>query len=75
MISSPPRRWCATPNVDWTMVRLAILNNGPMTGKVKAGYIGRGEVSTSTTRADIADFMLKQVRNQKYLGQAPLISN
>lgn len=62
-------------DLDWTIVRLSMLNNGPRSGKVKAGYMGRGEVGTRISRADIADFMLKQVQDKKYLRQAPLISN
>jgi putative NADH-flavin reductase len=62
-------------NLDWTIIRLSLLNDNPRTGKVRVGYMGRGEVRTRITRADIADFMLKQVREEKYLKQAPLISN
>jgi putative NADH-flavin reductase len=62
-------------DLDWTIVRLSLLNNGPKSGKVKVGYMGRGEVGTRISRADIADFMLKQVNDPKYLRQAPLISN
>jgi len=62
-------------DLDWTIVRLAILNNKPKSGKVKVGYVGSGEVGTQIRRADIADFMLKQIENTKYLRQAPAISN
>jgi putative NADH-flavin reductase len=62
-------------DLDWTIVRLAILNNKPKSGKVKAGYVGSGEVATQISRADIADFMLKQITEMKYLHEAPAISN
>jgi putative NADH-flavin reductase len=62
-------------DLDWTIVRLAILNNKPKSGKVKAGYVGTGEVGTQISRADIADFMLKQIEDTKYLREAPAISN
>ena len=62
-------------DLDWTIVRLAILNNKPKSGKVKAGYVGTGEVATQISRADIADFMLKQITDMKYLHEAPAISN
>ncbi len=62
-------------DLDWTIVRLAMLNNGPKSGKVKAGYVGSGKVGTQISRADIADFMLKNVQNAEYLRQAPAISN
>jgi uncharacterized protein YbjT (DUF2867 family) len=62
-------------DLDWTIVRLIMLNNNPKSGKVRAGYLGRGEVGTWISRADIADFMLKQIQDTKYLRQAPAISN
>lgn len=64
-----------TSDLEWTIVRLAVLNNKPKSGKVKAGYVGTGEVGTSISRADIADFMLSQIDDAKYLRQAPAISN
>ena len=62
-------------DLDWTIVRLAMLNNKPKSGRVRAGYLGRGEVGTWISRADIADFMLQQVHDKKYVRQAPAISN
>jgi N-acyl-L-homoserine lactone synthetase len=61
--------------LDWTIVRLTLLNDNSKSGKVRVGYLGRGEVGTWVSRADIADFMLKQVKDTKYLQQAPVISN
>jgi putative NADH-flavin reductase len=62
-------------DLDWTIVRLSMLNNKPKSGKVRAGYVGRGDVGTWISRADVADFMLKQVQDTKYLRQAPAITN
>lgn len=62
-------------DLDWTIVRLALLNNKPMTGRLKTGYVGRREVGTRISRADTADFMLKQIDDTRYLRQAPAISN
>jgi len=62
-------------DLDWTIVRLTMLNDKPKSGKVRVGYLGKGEVGTWISRADIADFMLKQVEDTKYLRQAPAISN
>jgi putative NADH-flavin reductase len=61
-------------DLDWTIVRLPMLNNNPKSGKVKVGYLGRKEVGTWISRADVADFILKQVQDTKYLRQAPVIS-
>jgi putative NADH-flavin reductase len=62
-------------DLDWTIVRLTLLNDKPKSEKVRAGYLGRREVGTWVSRADVADFMLKQVEDTKYLRQAPAISN
>jgi len=62
-------------DLDWTIVRLTTLNNNPKSGKVRAGYLGKGEVGLRISRADLAEFMLKQVQDTKYLRQAPVISN
>jgi hypothetical protein len=56
-------------------VRLTTLNNNPKSGRVRVGYLGKGEVGLRISRADLAEFMLKQVQDTKYLQQAPIISN
>jgi putative NADH-flavin reductase len=62
-------------DLDWTIVRLTMINNKPKSGKIRAGYVGRGDVGTWISRADVADFMLKQVQDMRYLRQALTISN
>ena len=62
-------------DLDWTILRLTTLNNKTKSGKVRVGYLGKGEVGLRISRADLAEFMLKQVQNTKYLRQSPVISN
>jgi hypothetical protein len=62
-------------DLDWTIVRVAMLNDKTKTGAVKVGYVGTGQVDLNISRADFADFMLKQVEDKRYLKQAPAISN
>ncbi len=61
-------------DVDWVVVRGPILTEGPHTGTYRVGWTG---VNTGirVSRADIVDFMLKQVTDTTYLRQAPLISD
>jgi putative NADH-flavin reductase len=61
-------------DIDWTIVRGPMLNEGPHTGQYRVGWVG---VNTGTriSRADVADFMLKQVRDTTYLRKAPMISD
>jgi len=62
-------------DLDWTIVRVATLNDKSKTSLVKVGYVGSGQVGLSISRADFADFMLKQVADRVYLKKAPAISN
>lgn len=51
-------------DLDWTIVRLTTLNNNPKSGKVRVGYLGKGEVGLRISRADLAEFMLSKYRIQ-----------
>ena len=62
-------------DTNWTIVRVSLLNNNPGSGRIRVGYLGRKQVGTNLSRADMAAFMLKQVQDTTYLRQAPAISN
>ncbi|GII77796.1 hypothetical protein Sru01_27780 [Sphaerisporangium rufum] len=62
-------------DLDWTLVRVAKLNDRPAGGDVKVGHYGHGVLSLSTSRADLAAFLLGQVTDRTYLRQAPAISS
>lgn len=59
---------------DWTIVRVSMLIDAPKTGVVKVGHVNK-EMGMRITRADLAEFVLKQVQDTTYLRQAPAISN
>jgi nucleoside-diphosphate-sugar epimerase len=60
---------------EWVIVRPAALTNGPRTGVYIVGAnIGDWLYSAKISRADVADFMLKQLTNTEYLGKTPGIS-
>ena len=61
-------------DLDWTIVRVPMITDGPQTGKIQAGYVGKG-MGARISRADMADFILKQVNDNTYLHKAPAISN
>lgn len=61
-------------DLDWTVVRVPMLTDDPATGSVKVGYVGRG-TGPRLSRADMADFMLRQLTDDAYIRQAPAISN
>lgn len=59
--------------LDYVIVRGPRLTDGPHTGDYKVGYVGK-ESGTQASRADVADFMLKQVDDDSWLGKAPIVS-
>jgi len=61
--------------LDWTIVRFLQPTDDPKKGNVKHGFVGKTKIGMSVTRADIADFALKQVTDKTYIGKMPSISN
>ena len=62
--------------LNWTIVRLPLLSNKPKSGTVKTGYPGDGKIKLSlVSRGDVAEFLLAQVHEPKFLHQAPVINN
>jgi hypothetical protein len=60
--------------LEWVAVRVPRLLDESATGNVHAGYWGTGN-GMSLTRADLASFMLKQLTEDVWLNQAPVVSN
>jgi nucleoside-diphosphate-sugar epimerase len=61
--------------LNWTLARITNPTDKPATGRVRAGFLGRDDVGSSMTRADIARFLLDQVTDDTYRQAAPAISN
>ncbi len=59
--------------LDWTIVRGPRLTEGPKRGSYRVGYVGKGTGAT-ISRADLADFMLKQATDDTYVHKAPVVS-
>ena len=62
-------------SLDWTIVRPPHLTDGPRTGVYRHGFTMtdkriKGEIS----RADVAEFMLKQLTDDTYLHRTPGVS-
>jgi hypothetical protein len=56
-------------------VRVSTLDNKPKSGKVRAGYLGTGEIGIQLSRADMAGFILDELKKAEYIRQMPAISN
>jgi uncharacterized protein YbjT (DUF2867 family) len=56
---------------DWVIVRPAVLSNAPARGNYRHGRnIGNYLWTNRVARADVADFMLKQLTDDDYIGAA-----
>lgn len=61
-------------DLDWVIIRPARLIDGPQRGKYKVGNHLSIDMNAKITRADVADFILKQVSDNSYVHQVPRIS-
>lgn len=60
--------------LNWIIIRPGFLTHGPVTGKYRVLTDISGVTAGSISRADVAHFMLSQVREPAYLHQTPLIT-
>ncbi len=62
-------------NLDWVIVRPGALANAERTGKYRSGFSGADKsIKAKISRADVADFMLKQITDDTYLRKTPGVS-
>jgi putative NADH-flavin reductase len=60
--------------LDWVIVRPGFLTNGARTGKYRALTELSGVKAGKISRADVADFILREAAEMKYRGQTPLLT-
>lgn len=60
-------------DLDWTIVRFPRLIDGAYTGKYRVGYVGR-DSGSQLSRADGADFILKELSTNQWIKKAPIVS-
>ena len=58
---------------DWLIVRPGFLTNGPRTGMYRVIDDLTNLTAGKISRADVADFMLKELRNPSHFGKTPLL--
>jgi len=59
--------------LKWVVVRGPRLTNDPATGKYRVGWVGVNS-GMKLTRADLADFLVKQLEDETYNQQMPMVS-
>jgi uncharacterized protein YbjT (DUF2867 family) len=59
-------------DADWVIARPGILTNGAATGSYRHGQnVGNFIIGKKISRADVADFMLRQLTDDAYIGTSP----
>ena len=62
-------------SLDWTIVRPPHLKDGPRTGAYRRGFLPTDRrIEGIISRADVADFMLKQLTDDSYHHEKPGVS-
>jgi putative NADH-flavin reductase len=61
--------------LDWTIVRPGAFTDGPLTGTYRHGFPAADKTTRlKISRADVADFMLRQLTDAAYLKRTPGLS-
>jgi nucleoside-diphosphate-sugar epimerase len=61
--------------LEWVIVRPPMLTNGAQTGRYQAGEALREETLVPrVARADVADFMLRQLQDDRFLRRSPSLA-
>jgi len=61
--------------LDWVIVRPVILTNGPKTNAYRVLVDPRGWTCGFISRADVADFLVKQIDDDAFLHKTPVLSS
>jgi uncharacterized protein YbjT (DUF2867 family) len=61
--------------LDWTIVRPGLLTNRPATGRYRVLTAPKDWQFGVITRADVADFLVRQVDDRALIGATPLLIN
>ena len=59
--------------LDWTIVRPGLLTNSPATGRYQVLTVPRDWRFGRISRADVADFLVRQVDDRAMIGTTPLL--
>lgn len=62
-----------TSDRDWSIVRAPRLTDGEHTGEYRVGWVGVN-AGTQLSRADLADFILREVEENRFTEEMPFVS-
>ena len=61
--------------LDWTIVRPGLLTNSPATGQYRVLTAPNDWRFGTISRADVADFIVRQIDDRALIGTTPLLIN
>lgn len=61
-------------DLDYTLVRIVSATDGPRRGTARPGFFGHDPIAMSSTRADIADFLVDQLADRRFSRAMPVLS-
>ena len=68
-------RYIMQSTLEWVIVRPAVLTNGSRTGVYRSEFSSTDtSIKAKISRADVADFMLKQLTDDTYVHKTPSLS-
>ena len=62
-------------HLDWTLVRIPFLKDGPATGQVDVGWYGKTKLGMKLSRGNLAKFLVDQVAAKEFVRAAPGIAD
>ena len=65
----------ANSDLDWTLVRIPFLKDGPANGKIDVGWYGRTKLGSKLSRGNLAQFLVQQITDKKFVRAAPGIAD
>ncbi|WP_318765633.1 NAD(P)-dependent oxidoreductase [Agrobacterium fabrum] len=65
----------SSSRLDWTMVRIPFLKDGPATGKVDIGWFGKTKLGMKLSRGNLAKFLVDQIMAKEFVRAAPGIAD
>ncbi|CAJ0705258.1 hypothetical protein LMG19089_03795 [Ralstonia edaphis] len=65
----------ANSDLDWTLVRIPFLKDGPANGKIDVGWYGRTKLGSKLSRGNLAEFLVQQITDKKFVRAAPGIAD
>jgi len=68
-------KYIVQSNLDWTIIRPAAFTDGDITGNYKHGFnLNDKSIKLKISRADVAQFILRQIDNNSYIHKTPGLS-